>query len=276
MSRVAVTLTIGLASLGGGSGMGSSALVALGAALLLLVAYAAVLVVVASRSVTVDRRVHATEVIEGEPLDMTIRLPVRRRLGLVCELAAPGVPPALLHSGANGASITFARRGRHVLDPTPVRLRDPLRLFASIQRAGESVPLLVLPRGRQGPRTTALRALPQESEPADLDGLREYRAGTPVSRIHWASLARGAGLLERRLSDERVETPLYVVDVSAAADTVEADRIVRSAVAHVLRCARAGGCAVLLPGDEKPAWVAPDLRGWRDVHRRLAVLGHAD
>ena len=275
MSRVAVILTIGLASLGVGSGMGSSALVALGAALLLLVAYAAVLVVAASRSVTVGRRVHATEVVEGEPLEMTIGLAVRHRLGLVCELATPGAPPALLHTGENSATITFARRGRHVLDSTPVRLRDPLRLFARVQRAGKSVPLLVLPRGRQGPRATGLRALPQESEPVDLDGLREYRAGTPASRIHWASLARGAGLLERRLSDEHVEAPLYVVDVSAAADAVEADRIVRSAVAHVLRGAHAGGCAVLLPGDEKPAWIAPNLHGWPDVHRRLAVLGHA-
>ena len=276
MSRVAVTVTIGLASLALGSGMGSSALVALGAALLLLVAYAAVLVVAASRSVAVDRRVHATEVVEGEPLEMTIRLAVRHRLGLVCELARPGVPPAPLHTGPNRVTVTFARRGRQVLDSTPVRVRDPLGFFASDQRAGERVPLLVLPRGGRGPRATGLRALPQASEPVDLDGLREYRAGTPASRIHWASLARGAGLLERRWSDERVETPLYVVDVSAAADTVEADRIVRSAVSHVLRCARAGGCAVLLPGDETPSWVAPNLQGWPDVHRRLAVLGQAD
>jgi uncharacterized protein (DUF58 family) len=276
MRRVAVTVSVGLASLALGSGMGSSALVALGAALLLLVAYAAVLVGAAARSVTVDRRVHATEVVEGEPLEMTIRLGVRHSLGLVCELAMPGVPPAPLHPGANRATITFARRGQHVLEPATVRLRDPLGFFAGDRRAGERVALLVLPRGQEGPHPARLRALPQESEPIDLDGLRAYRAGTPASRVHWASLARGAGLLERRLSDERVETPLYVVDMSAAADNVEADHIVRSAVAHVLRCARAGGCAVLLPGDESPAWIGPNLLGWPDVHRRLAVLGQAD
>ena len=276
MSRVAVTLMIGLTSLGVGSGMGSSTLVALGAALLLLVAYAAVLVVSASRSVTVDRRVHATEVVEGEPLEMTICLAVRHPLGLLCELAMPGVSPAQLHAGTNRVTITFGRRGRLVLEPATVRLRDPLGFFASDQRAGESVPLLVLPRGQEGPRPARLRALPQESEPMDPDGLRAYRAGTPASRVHWASLARGAGLQERRLSDERVETPLYVVDMSAVADDIEADRIVRSAVAHVLRCARAGGCAVLLPGDETPAWIGPNLLGWPDVHRRLAVLGTAE
>jgi uncharacterized protein (DUF58 family) len=276
MSRVAPTVTIGLASLAVGSVMGSAPFVALGAALLLVVAYAAALVLAGARSVTVDRRVHGTEVVEGEPLEMTLRLSVRHRLGFVCELATPGGPPTQLHPGTNRVAITFGRRGRHVLDSSTVRLRDPLGLFASDQRAGGSVPLLVLPRGHDGPRAARLPARPQESEPMDLDGLRTYRAGTPASRIHWASLARGAGLLERRLRDERVETPLYVVEMSTAADDLEADRIVRSAVAHVLRFARAGGCAVLLPGDKTPAWVAPNLHGWPDVHRRLAVLGQVD
>ena len=276
MSRVTLTATIGVASVAVGSLMGSSTFVALGAALLLLVAYAAVLVVAAAKSVTVDRRVHAAEVVEGEPLETTIRLSVGHRLGLVCELVTPGLPPTQLHPGTNRVAITFGRRGRHMLDSPTVRLRDPLGFFASRQRAGESVPVLVLPRGQEGRRATRLGALPRESEPVDPDGLRAYRAGTPASRIHWTSLARGAGLLERRLRDEDVEAPLYVVEMSAAADDVEADRIVRSAVAHVLRFARAGGCAVLLPGDETPAWVAPNLQGWPAVHRRLAVLGQLD
>jgi uncharacterized protein (DUF58 family) len=276
MSRVALTVTIGVAALAVGSVMGSSTFVALGAALLLVVAYAAVLVLVAAKSVTVDRHVHATEVVEGEPLEMTIRLAVPYRLGIVCELATPGVPPAPLQPGTNSVANTFGRRGRHLLDSATVRIRDPLGFFASDQPAGESVPLLVLPRGQEGRRATRLTALPKESEPVDPDGLRAYRAGTPASRIHWASLARGAGLLERRLRDEHVETALYVVEMSAAADEVEADRVVRSAVAHVLRLARDGGCAVLLPGDKTPAWVAPNLQGWPSVHRRLAVLGQAD
>jgi uncharacterized protein (DUF58 family) len=100
--------------------------------------------------------------------------------------------------------------------------------------------------------------------------------GTPASRMHWASLARGAGLLERRFTNERVGAQLYVVDTSGAASDADADRIVRSAVAHILQYARAGGCAVLLPGDDAPVTIGPDLRGWRAIHRRLAVLGQAN
>jgi uncharacterized protein (DUF58 family) len=272
--RGAATMAIGFAALAVGSGIGSSALFAAGAALSLIVIYSAAAVLAVSRAVTVDRRVGAAEVVEGEPLELEIHLAVGRRQGVVCELATPGHPAVVLHPGANRVAIAFGRRGRYLLDAATVLLRDPLGLFSSELLAGEPVEVLVLPRGHQGsgPR---LRQLPRESEPVDLDGLREYRPGTPASRVHWPSLARGAGLIERRLTDERVQVPLYVVDTSDAADEADADRIVRSAVAQILQWARAGGCKVLLPGDEVPVSIGPDLRGWRDVHRRLAVLGQA-
>src|ERR671928_204854 len=44
------------------------------------------------------------------------------------------------------------------------------------------------------------RARPSGLPAVEPDGLRPYRRGTPASRIHWPALARGAGLLERRLS----------------------------------------------------------------------------
>jgi uncharacterized protein (DUF58 family) len=274
--RIAATLAIAVASLAAGSGIGSAALFALGAALSLVVAYAAALMLAAPRLVTVDRHVAAAEVVEGEPLEIEIHLAVRHRFGVVCELVSPGGHPLELHSGANRVTIAFGRRGRYLLDPATVRLRDPVGLFASEQLVGERVPLLVLPRGEKGRRAAWLRALPREAEPMDVEGLREYRAGTPASRVHWASLARGAGLLERRLTDERVEGPLYLVDTSRAADAGDVDGIVRSAVAHILQWARAGGCRVLMQGDDEPVTIGPDLRGWPELHRRLALLGQPD
>jgi uncharacterized protein (DUF58 family) len=215
-------------------------------------------------------------VVEGEPLELVVRVAPRRRLNLVAELVSPGGGCVPLKPGANRVAVAFERRGRHVLAPSVVRLRDPLRLFATARAAGPSVALLVLPRGQDGRRPTWRRALPRDSEPLEPDGLREYRPGTPASRVHWASLARGAGLFERRTCDERDEAPVYAVDTTGARDTGEVDHIVRSAVAHILRCARAGGCGVLLPGDDSPVAIGPDLRAWPAVHRRLAVLGLAD
>jgi uncharacterized protein (DUF58 family) len=275
VSRGAATVAVGFASLAVGSGIGSSALIVCGVALAVVVVYAAAVALAASRWVTVDRRAGAAEVVEGEPLELEIRLAVRYRLGVVCELASPGGPPVQLRPGANRVTIAFERRGRHLLEPARVLVRDPLGLFARKQRGGESVAVLVLPRGQKGPQAPRRRELLRESDPVDLDGLREYRPGTPASRVHWPSLARGAGLIERQLTDARVQAPLYVVDTNGAVDDADADRIVRAAVAQILQWARAGGCEVLLPGDEAPASIGPDLRGWREIHRRLAVLERA-
>jgi len=274
--RGASATAVGLASLTAGSLIGSHALFAIGAALSLAAAYAAAVVLAAAMSVSCDRRVGATEVVEGDPVEVEIRLTTGLRLGVMYELVAADRPPMPLHPGTNVVRIAFERRGRRLVEPSAVRLRDPLGFFTSQQKAGRSAPLLVLPRGLGGPQNPRLRSLPRDAEPVDLDGLGEYRAGTPASRLHWPSLARGAGLLERRLNSERVEAPLYVVDTSGAAAAADADRIVRSAVAQILQSARTGGCAVLLPGDDSPVTIGPDLRGWPDVHRRLAVLGQAD
>jgi uncharacterized protein (DUF58 family) len=272
--RGAAAIAIGFAALAAGSGIGSSALFAVGVALSVVVIYSAAAVLAASWSVRIGRRVRADEVVEGEPLEIEIDLAVRSGLGVVCELASPGVAPVRLHAGANRVTAAFGRRGRHLLGPATVFVRDPFRLFACELRTGDSVAVLVLPRGREGPAPW-LPDLQRESEPVDLDGLREYRPGTPASRVHWPSLARGAGLVERRLTGERVRAPVHVVDTSAAADAAEADRIVGSAVTRIMQSARAEGCEVLLSDGEGPVTIGPGLRGWPPLHRRLAVLGQA-
>ena len=51
----------------------------------------------------------------------------------------------------------------------------------------------------------------------DVDGLRPYRPGTPASRIHWPAVARGAGLIERRLQADGDSRPMIVLDAAARA-----------------------------------------------------------
>jgi len=86
----------------------------------------------------------------------------------------------------------------------------------------------------------------------EVDGLRPYRQGTPGTRIHWSSLARGAGLMERRLRPETDERPLLVLDgrVADPHDGPQAlDATVRAAASLTRALARQSGVAVLLPGD---------------------------
>src|SRR5207302_11054519 len=99
----------------------------------------------------------------------------------------------------------------------------PLTIATAI-RSGtdEAQELLVLPRtlpvhwlgagtgDRQSIRSALVR--PQTLAAVDVDGLRPYQPGTPASRIHWPALARGRGLLERRLRAEGDTRPLVVLD----------------------------------------------------------------
>jgi len=141
--------------------------------------------------------------------------------------------------------------------------------------------VLVLPRtervswlgegGRAG-RETAGRSGHEPWGASDVDGLREYRPGTPGSRIHWPALARGAGLLERRLIADEGRLPLVVLDSRACGRAELLDAAVRAAASLSLELARRGGCELLLPGDRRPLRVGPDLAGWPGAHVRLALV----
>ena len=154
--------------------------------------------------------------VEGEPLEATIE--VRRGpLGLPgAEVVDPLAGPRwcsgyrcrrFAGDGRRRRVVTrFSRRGLRQLGAPSLRVHDPLAL-ARVKRpgAGPAQELLVLPftepvRWRSGRCTGALEGTRTEALAAvDVDGLRPYRAGDAGQRIHWSSLARGAGLLERRL-----------------------------------------------------------------------------
>ena len=111
----------------------------------------------------------------------------------------------------------------------------------------------------------------------DLDGLRPYRKGTPASRIHWPAVARGAGLIERRLQADGDARPLVVLDArtppGSGGDRVElVDAAVRAAASLVLEFSAAGGCGLLLPGEQRPTMIDRELIAWPAAYARLALV----
>lgn len=229
-------------------------------------------VALAARGASVQRRLSSDRVVEDEPLQVDID--VRRgRLGLR--------RPEVLDPLAGGAR--FSRRGRKRLAPPSLIVHDPLEL-ACARRTGASLPdeVLVLPRIE--PVRWVLPAFasgPQEayggplSEPAattELDRLAPYRPGTPASRIHWPALARGAGLLERRLRGDAQARPLVVLDARCEGDAQRLDAPVRAAASLALELGRRGGCGLLLPGARRSIEIDPALQSWPGAHARLAVV----
>ena len=128
--------------------------------------------------------------------------------------------------------------------------------------------------GEKWRRATGAAAL-EPFGATEVDGLRPYRQGTPASRIHWPALARGAGLLERRLRADTETRPLVVVDARTAGADHEPEHLdaaVRAAASLVLELGTRTGCGLLLPGEFRPLEIEQDLIAWPVAHARLALV----
>ncbi|HWE08714.1 MAG TPA: DUF58 domain-containing protein [Solirubrobacteraceae bacterium] len=254
----------------------------------------------AASGASAQRRLTVERVIENEPLDATIH--VRRgRLGLggwgSFEVIDPltgsrfelrdSLSPLRGDRTADLRAVTrFAERGQHRLPEPSLTLSDPLDLARAQSRAaGEGHEVLVLPATEpvrwliadQGHRLK----LPEGHDGSealaavDIDGLRPYRPGTPASRIHWPAVARGAGLIERRLQADGDSRPLVVLDArlpSAPGASELLDAAVRAVASLVLELARRGGCGLLLPGERRATKIDRELIAWPAAYARLAVV----
>src|SRR5680860_737120 len=168
--------------------------------------------------------------------------------------------------------VSFERRGRRLLEPGTLVIRDPLALAVrEVTASGDDQhqELLVLPcvkpllsadaRGAGadgsvgGPDAGGSRAqlrgrLQRSAAELDIDGLRPYREGTPASRIHWPVVARSGEMVERRLSADADSAPLVVLDATAPPSEEALDRAVRAAASLCVHLARRGGCAAAVRG----------------------------
>jgi uncharacterized protein (DUF58 family) len=268
---------------------GAAPLYVAGLALVLLAALSALWMALVARGLGVRRSLEAHRVVEGEALTVVLdvrcgRLPLPpgrvrdRELGLDEALPA-GRARARLHT-----QVRFSRRGLRSPGPVHVTVRDPLGLAVRelevTERTGEEV--LVLPSvhpvvsSRDGARGQRRRVGARTADAAaatDLDGVGALQEGTPASRIFWPSVARGGAPLERRMVAEGDGRPLVVLDPRGGVDEEAVDAAVRATASLAVALARAGGCAVLLPGDRRPTLLEPSLSAWPHLHARLAVVG---
>jgi len=264
----------------------SSSLYVPGLALMLLAVAAAGWVRAAAAGAAVERRIGPATVQEGRgwPIDVSARTgPVPAPGGVLVEpLLRGSVSMAGRRRRRIRVAVTFERRGRRRLEPARLVIGDPLGLIERSVEAGAGQEVLVLPRvepvvaGRRGAASAADAvgaARPGEaSDEIEMESLRPYREGAPASRIHWPTVARVGTLMERRLLAESDSRPLVVLDPSQPPDDVSLDMAVRAAGSLCVHLARAGGCAVLLPGDRRAVEVGPDLGAWPALHARLALV----
>jgi uncharacterized protein (DUF58 family) len=285
---------LGMALCLAGALFDSASLYVPGVGLVGIALLATVWVVMAASGATIERHPGPHTVAEEEPYPLRVEM----SSGMVPppggELVEPllgwPVPIAGRWSRRVRINVRFSRRGRRVLEPGRLLIRDPLRLFERETVDTRRDEVLVLPRiepvtapggggagaGNHGGRGidpgVMGRRLDASIAELEIDGLRPYREGSPASRIHWPSVARRGEMLERRLVAELDSAPLIVVDPSAPSDEEGLDKAVRAAASLCVHLAQQGGCAVLLPGDRRPIEIGHDMGAWQAVHVRLALV----
>ena len=256
-----------------------------GSALLLLGAGAAAWISAGAWGARVERHLDTRSVVEEQPLSMRIeatagRLPLPP--GWIDEPLLP--EPVRLPAGRRQArvriEVTFGRRGRRRLPPPALVLRDPFGLAQRVVTGAHTDEVLVLPRvypvrakagGGDATPAHARAALIAAAE-TEIDGLREHRPGSPASRIHWPALAKGQGLMERKLISEADSRPLVVLDPRTPASQDALDAAVRAAASLTVHFAKRSGVSLLLPGDRRAHVIEKDLVAWPAAHVRLALL----
>jgi uncharacterized protein (DUF58 family) len=249
-----------------------------------------------ARGADAQRVLGAERVVEEQPLEASIEVR-RARLGLggwgrilvIDPFTGSRLDLTGPLRGDRRASVRvvthFSRRGLHTLAPPSLVVSDPLEL-ARVQTDSGAPPqmLLVLPRtepvrwlttagGRRFDQPDG-HASSEAQAAVDVDGLRPYRPGTPASRIHWPAVARGAGLIERRLQADGDSRPLIVLDARTDGNAPPEllDAAVRAAASLAIDLARRGGCGLLLPGEQRATAIDRELISWPAAYARLAMV----
>lgn len=271
MIRRLALLVVPLLTGFGAAALGSIALFSVALGIVVLSVGSAVVVRLGARRLQVVRTVDRHEVLEGRGI--TVRFAIRGLRGLPVHVELRGADGGWWALPTDGGTTTciIDRPGPHVLDATALRVRDDLGLFSRPARAGRPESVLVLPQPAPSPEVARRGGVDPVGDP-EPDGLRTYVPGTSMSRIHWASAARGGELQERAFATARDRLPLVIVDTAGTEDGAAVDWAARTAAGHVLALVRAGGCRVVLPGDRVPTTVVDPAGHWPALHRRLAGL----
>ncbi len=183
-----------------------------------------------------ERSISSTMLQQGDALDVTIRIENRRGWPIPWIFLEDAYPADFPRTGDNtrlavlmpGRSVTLnyrltcPRRGYHRIGPMVMESGDLFGLQKRF-RTGETRDYVsVLPtiayidtfkisgRRPQGPVRMANRIY---EDPTRISGLREYRPGDPLNRIHWKASARTGTLFTKMLEPTTVTGGTLILDL---------------------------------------------------------------
>jgi uncharacterized protein (DUF58 family) len=279
----------GVAALVASRGFGTQALATLGAGLIALPVLATAAVWLALAGLRVERRVVPARCRAGEPVRVAaptsgwaVRLGLDRLLEVTVD---PGLGPArgtLAPDDRAGGGWTLApARGDHVLPPARLTVQDPFGLARAARDGRGDDRLLVVPdaprlgRVPQGSRTPGRgsRRRRPRSGFGELDRVRDYQPGDPLSRVHWAQTAKRGRLQTKELrAPEGAGRATLVLLDGAAPPGEDMETAVTAAAAIVRHLMERGEPVGLVHTGRVPVRLPAGLATWPVVEVALARM----
>ncbi len=285
-ARALALLGAGAAALVASRGFGTEALAVLGAGMIALPVLATAAVWLALSGLRLERRIDPARCRAGEEVRVAARTSgwaARVGLDRLLEVAVdPGLGPArgvVAPAPASGDWTLAPARGDHLLPPARLTVRDPFGL-ARAARAGRgddrllvvpgAPPLARVPLGSRAPGRGSRRRRPQTGF-GELDRVRDYQPGDPLSRVHWAQTAKRGRLQtkELRATEGAGRATLVLLD-GAAPGGEDLETAVTAAAAIVRHLMERGEPVGLVHTGRVPARLPAGLATWPVVKVALA------
>lgn len=265
------------------------AIVALLAALL---AVGALTAGVAPRGINVTRLM-PDEVCEGDRIAVTLELKTRRwprvfvevrdavpgceRAGMFIPFLVPGRPRRITYQ------TTALQRGEHHGGVVTFRSHGLAGLFRASRSTDTHTSLTIFPAYRvleDFPLPGHDRVAPETAQARsrsgiEFHGVREYREGDSLRRVHWRSTARRGQLIVREFEDDATGRVTLLLDTRiTGTDDAGFEDLIRAAasVAHYL--GRTGASIRIIAA--QPDGVLDVDGGWRDAAHALARMQTSD
>ena len=160
--------------------------------------------------------------------------------------------------------LTDLRRGPLGASGWSIGTSDPLGFYVSRRRWPDAEVAVVYPRFASLAHRRPVReletaaAVPRAGSGTEPFGIREYRPGDSLRRIHWRSSARRSELVVREFEPPGVQTVTIAVDPDPPTREM-ADQIARIAASEAWDCLREGGRVRLGAIESRDLW---ELLDW--------------
>src|SRR5205823_7840445 len=161
-------------------------------------------------------------------------------------------------------SMSAARRGAIGATGWSVGTSDPFGFFRGVEKTPDAEVVVVLPKFasvnglRQSRELDASVAATRAGSGNELFGIREYRPGDSLRRIHWRSSAKRGELVVREYEPPGVQALTIVLDPMPASRDI-ADQMARIAASEAWDCIKEGGWVVISAPGLEPSQSPHDL-----------------